>query len=309
MNNWPTLLKQFLLQSKGGDLKTSFYPKEWSDLRLRISFGMGMPARIPWIAFITPEMQVSKGFYPVYLYYKELQALVLAYGISETEEFGKSWPTEIMNSTRTITAYFDQDVPRYGDSFVFKAYTISIENSNVHITYRDTNAITSDRDLESDLEIILDYYQKTTSITPSATPSDYSRGLFYMEKQLEDFLIHNWGKTEIGKRFDLIIEEGELISQQYKTDIGPIDILAKDKGSNSFVVIELKKDQTSDDTIGQVARYMGWIKEHKKDENVKGIIIAGSYDKKLDYALKVMKNIEVFLYEIDFKLKEFRGIE
>ena len=100
----------------------------------------------------------------------------------------------------------------------------------------------------------------------------------------------------------MIIEEGELISQQYKTDIGPIDILAKDKKTKSFVVIELKKNQTSDDTIGQLARYMGWIKEILKDDSVKGIIIAGSYDKKLDYALKVMKNIEMFLYEVDFRV-------
>lgn len=54
---------------------------------------------------------------------------------------------------------------------------------------------------------------------------------------------------------------------------------------------------------------MGWIQENKKDENVKGIIIASSYDKKLAYALKIMKNIEVFLYEVNFKLKEFKGIK
>ena len=71
-----------------------------------------------------------------------------------------------------------------------------------------------------------------------------------MEKQLEDFIIHNWDKTELGERFNLIIEDGELISQQYRTEIGSIDILAKDKKSGSFVVIELKKSQTSDDTVG-----------------------------------------------------------
>ena len=95
-----------------------------------------------------------------------------------------------------------------------------------------------------------------------------------MEKQLEDFIIFNWDKTALGKRFDLIVEEGESVSQQYRTDIGRIDILARDKNSMSYVVIELKRDQSSDDTVGQLARYMGWIKENKKDDNVKGIIIA-----------------------------------
>lgn len=177
------------------------------------------------------------------------------------------------------------------------------------ISHKDSGIVASAKDLESDLETILSYYKKAVSLTPLAVTSDYSQGIFYMEKQLEDFIINNWNKTELGKKFDLIIEEGELLSQQYKTDIGLIDILVKDKESKSYVVIELKKNQTSDDTIGQLARYMGWIQENKKDENVKGIIIASSYDKKLAYALKIMKNIEVFLYEVNFKLKEFKGIK
>ena len=53
---------------------------------------------------------------------------------------------------------------------------------------------------------------------------------------------------------------------------------------------------------------MGWIKENKGDKNVKGIIIAAEYDKKLEYALKVVPNIEVFLYKVDFKLSEFKGV-
>jgi len=97
-----------------------------------------------------------------------------------------------------------------------------------------------------------------------------------------------------------------LISQQYKTDIGSIDILARDKQNNSYVVVELKKNQTSDDTIGQVARYMGWIKDNKKDNNVRGIIIAAEYDQKLEYALKVIQNIQLFLYKVDFTFSEYK---
>jgi len=306
MNNWPEILSSFMLQAQKGDLKTSAYPKEWSSLKMKVSFGMGAPARVPWIALTAPEMQVSKGFYPVYLYYKEFGILILAYGISETEEFAKSWPAEIMNSVQTIKAYFDRDVPRYGDSFVFKAYKVSINNEKVAYFSKENNSIITDKDLEADLSTILDYYKKTVSIEIKKEDSVVSQGLFYMEKQLEDFIIHNWDKTELGKKYDLIIEDGELISQQYRTEIGPIDILAKDKSTKSFVVIELKKNQTSDDTVGQVTRYMGWIKKTKKDANVKGIIIAGEYDKKLEYALEAVPNVEVFLYQVDFKLSEFK---
>lgn len=126
-----------------------------------------------------------------------------------------------------------------------------------------------------------------------------------MEKQLEDFIINNWENTELGEKYELIIEDGELLSQQYRTDIGFIDILARDKKTGSHIVIELKKNQTSDDTVGQITRYMGWIMDKMNDKNVKGIIVAAQYDKKLEYALKMMPFIDVFLYVVDFKLIPF----
>jgi hypothetical protein len=136
--------------------------------------------------------------------------------------------------------------------------------------------------------------------------SDESIALFYMEKHLEDFLIENWERTELGLKYELIEEDGVIVSQQYKTDIGLIDILAKEKNTGDYVVIELKKNQTSDHTVGQISRYMGWVSDKLgKDHNIKGIIIAAKYDERLYYALKVVKNVEVYLYRVDFKLMEF----
>lgn len=130
--------------------------------------------------------------------------------------------------------------------------------------------------------------------------------IFYMEKQLEDFLIENWDKTELGGKYDLITNEDGLASQQYRTGIGVIDILAVDKSDGRYVIIELKKNQTSDDTIGQVARYMGWVEEHlSKGKPSKGIIIAGMFDEKLKYAMRKINDVEVYLYKVDFQLKEY----
>ena len=53
---------------------------------------------------------------------------------------------------------------------------------------------------------------------------------------------------------------------------------------------------------------MGWVRKTKNDENVKGIIIASGFDKKLEYALEVVDNVDVFIYEVDFRLKEFSGV-
>ena len=309
MNNCKEILDNFITQSHEGDLKYSHYPNHYSDLKMKVSFGMGAPAKIPWIAFIGSEMLVSNGFYPVYLYYKDLNMLILAYGISETSEYKQSWPDHIISSCSEIKNYVEEEdldkIYRYGDSFVYKAYHIDISDDLIQYRSHEDNKYLSSSDLSSDLDTIIDQYAKSINIEIRKENSLISQGRFYMEKHLEEFIISNWDETELGAKYELIYEDGDLKSQQYKTGIGPIDILAKDKETGSYVVIELKKNQTSDDTVGQITRYMGWIKENKNDDNVKGIIIAAGYTQKLKYALNYVKSIEVFLYEVDFKLKEF----
>jgi restriction system protein len=109
-----------------------------------------------------------------------------------------------------------------------------------------------------------------------------------------------------GSKDELIEEEDEMVSQQYPTGIGKIDILVRDKATAQYVVIELKKNQTSDDTIGQLTRYMGWLEEHKtQGKATKGIIIASAYDQKLRYALRKVQDVDVYTYQVDFKLKPF----
>tara|TARA_B100000989_G_scaffold187387_1_gene140982 strand:- start:71 stop:985 length:915 start_codon:yes stop_codon:yes gene_type:complete len=304
MNNIFEILTTFVIQSKTDNLKWSSYPKEYQDLNMKVSFGQGVPARVSWISFLAPEMQTSNGFYPVYLFYKKQNKLILAYGISETSEYPTTWPDEIISNHQKISDYID-DPPRYGDSFLFKSYNLNINESIVEFSNDDNNKLTADN-LATDLTQIINSYKKFVSMEIKNEESPISQGLFYMEKQLEDFIISNWENTEFGMKYELIYEDGVLVSQQYPTSIGKIDILAKDKKTKNHVVIELKKNQTSDDTIGQLSRYMGWVKEHKKDDAVKGIIVAGKFDEKLRYAKTMVPNSEAFLYEIDFKIKEYK---
>lgn len=96
------------------------------------------------------------------------------------------------------------------------------------------------------------------------------------------------------------IEEGlKVIKRQYHTGVGRIDILCLDQNRN-FVVIELKKGQTDDSVIGQISRYIGWIKEHeaKEGQKVRGIIIVGKTDKNLEYATKAHSNLTVKMINV-----------
>lgn len=296
------VLADFIIQADEGGLKTSKYPKEFLDLKMKVSFGMGVAARVPWISFTAPGMSASNGYFPVYLFYKEQNVLVLSYGISETSEAVVNWTTEIQESKSQI-ANLVPGAARYGNSYVHKLYRPEISGNAV--TFFDGEKEVNAEDLDRDLLDITNYYKKTLEIEVKTEGSIVSSGLFYMEQQLEDFIIENWEKTEFGSKYDLIYEEGALKSQQYVTDIGRIDILAKDKTNGNYVVIELKKNQTSDDTVGQILRYMGWVSEKKNDKAVKGIIVAGKYDEKLYYAQQMMKDIDVFLYEVNFSLKGY----
>ncbi len=283
--NTKDLLDQFIKQAETGELKTSSYPKEWDGYKLKVSFGMGSPARVPWIAFTTPEIAVSNGYYPVYLYYKDQKVLVLSYGISETNEYSETWPDSIVGNLQTIGSYFGEKVSRYNDSFVYKAYDVTLAPQPVY-TERENNMVASDESLTAALAKVLEHYQTVSTQQIYNPNSTVSQGVFYLEKQLEDFIIHNWASTELGQKYDLIMEEGQVKSQQFKTAVGPIDILVREKSTGDYVVIELKKDKTSDYTVGQIARYMGWLEEKYPESKVRGIIIAQEFDRKLRYALK-----------------------
>ena len=46
--------------------------------------------------------------------------------------------------------------------------------------------------------------------------------------------------------------------------------------------------------------------EFLDNPSVSGVIVVGKYDEKLYYAQKVVKNVEVFLYEVNFRLNEYK---
>lgn len=145
---------------------------------------------------------------------------------------------------------------------------------------------------------------ETVDTEVAETGDESGTAEFALENHLEEFLVRNWESTELGRKYELIEEDGEIVSPQYKTDVGYIDLLVKDKETKRFVVIELKRGQTSDDTIGQVARYMGWVKRNLAGgQEVNGIIIARGQDSRLQYALQVVQNVELFVYKVSFALE------
>lgn len=117
-----------------------------NELQIEISFGVGRASAIPWIAFLNNSDKVQDGIYPVYLYYKEKDLLILAYGLSETNEAKRKWN---ITNVPTIKEYFYTNnlgrPDRYGSSYVFKVY--------------DTTKTLNESEINSDLNKLIEVYK------------------------------------------------------------------------------------------------------------------------------------------------------
>lgn len=126
---------------------------------------------------------------------------------------------------------------------------------------------------------------------------------FAMEEHLEEFLVSNWENTELGRDFNIYEEDGQK-AQQYQTDTGPLDILAISKDKKRLLVVELKKGRASDAVVGQILRYMSYVKEMLAEEGqtVHGAIIALEDDQRIRRALAMVNGVQFFRYQVSFKL-------
>ena len=156
-------LKKFIKQTNTGSLKTKEYPNEFLDLRMRVSFGEGTLAKIPWISF---RKTVSDGYNPVYLFYKEEGLLILSYGIMEKRKPVKSWDENI-HETKTKISDFIDNPWRYGDSYIHKHYEPRIEDDEVFF-YRDNEKL-SNETLYEELVEIVDYFKTCYEPEPKQT--------------------------------------------------------------------------------------------------------------------------------------------
>lgn len=128
---------------------------------------------------------------------------------------------------------------------------------------------------------------------------------FALEYELESFMYNNWERINFGRPLKLYRHEDGRDGRQFDTGkIGRMDFLCEDPSDGSLVVIELKKGRAGDKVVGQVLRYMGWLKATLANGRpVRGVIITPlADDPDLKYALLVASNIEWKCYEIKFSL-------
>lgn len=120
---------------------------------------------------------------------------------------------------------------------------------------------------------------------------------FAYESDLKNFLSANLSMIEPGLRlFDRI--EG-ISGVEFPVGGRYADILAIDQ-SGALVVIELKVSRGYDRVVGQLLRYMAWIRRDlaTKNEHVRGIIVAKEISQDLLLACSLLEDVQLYEYRL-----------
>lgn len=125
-----------------------------------------------------------------------------------------------------------------------------------------------------------------------------------LENYLREFIVENLDTINIaGKALKLYEGEDGTIGMGLNTDVGVIDVLATDEEEH-FVVFHLRMNMANESTLGQMLKYMGWVKDKLAgDKKVLGIIVSREFDKNLKYAVTQVENVNLFQYKMEFSME------
>ena len=124
---------------------------------------------------------------------------------------------------------------------------------------------------------------------------------FAYEHDLRDYLARNLHIIEPSLK--LHSDEG-ITGVEFPVGGRFIDILAVD-GTGGYVVIELKVSKGYDRVVGQLLRYMGWIKKNQAEpsQSVRGVIIAKQISTDLVLACSGLTAVSLFEYSLSVSVK------
>ncbi|WP_449443096.1 endonuclease NucS domain-containing protein [Ureibacillus acetophenoni] len=167
------------------------------------------------------------------------------------------------------------------------------------LTWLNTNELS---DLVIEEELLGEVYD--SSLQPNASLLDTS---LFLEEEWHQWLYKNLRENGLiglgfGKLRLFDEKQNERIGKYNTKIVGEIDLLLVSE-SNEIIVIELKR-KASDETVGQICRYVGWVEEElaKSGQKVYGIIIAQNIDEKLRYAIKPLKD-HIYYQQLTFTVE------
>lgn len=123
--------------------------------------------------------------------------------------------------------------------------------------------------------------------------TEYVESSLSLERDLEDQIVSHLDALEPGLT---------LVSRQARSDVGILDLLAKDRDGQT-VIIELKAGEAKDSSIGQIARYVGWYSE-KEGTAPRAILVASGFPQPVRWAAKAIPGLRLVTYQVQFNFEE-----
>jgi Holliday junction resolvase-like predicted endonuclease len=136
---------------------------------------------------------------------------------------------------------------------------------------------------------LTDTTQNVLDVRRRKTPSSKVQGSIAErldEKSLE---------TVLANRPDLLESGLTVFQRQSRIPVGIIDLLCLDQKRN-YVVVEIKRPAADyREIVGQITTYMGWVRKNiaAKGQTVRGIIVVGKQNERLEYSLELIPEISV----------------
>ncbi|HRR41813.1 MAG TPA: endonuclease NucS [Syntrophales bacterium] len=161
-------------------------------------------------------------------------------------------------------------------------------------------------DLHDESEEVEEELEEEEEVEEIVKPRRAPRLTVKTEQMLEEMVEHliNSGKGAFGRTLKMFNSSDGLYGRQYPIPgVGRIDLLTEDAATGDLVVIELKRDETDDQVIGQISRYVSWVREHlaPKGKNVQGVICVKQATRKLMLAVRNINDVKVYEYDLSFR--------
>lgn len=130
---------------------------------------------------------------------------------------------------------------------------------------------------------------------------------FLLERDLQRYLAENLECIEPGLRLH---EDDGIRGIEFEAGGGRrIDILAIDK-NGAFVVLELKVSKGYDRVVGQLLRYVNWVRQNLAEpgQHVRGMIICRAMSEDLRLACASIHDVELFEYQFSVAVTKVRTL-
>lgn len=162
-----------------------------------------------------------------------------------------------------------------------------------------------------DLDALLGYIvEAEEGSTDETIDNAEGSGKFVKERHLQLYLVNHWERMELSSQWEIYADSDDpQAGVEFSTGIGRPDILLTHTSEARVCILELKRGSTSDRAVGQLLRYIGWVREHltdledvSTDAEVEGRLIVSDSSKKLEYAISVVPELALYEYEMEVSL-------